>query len=174
MPRAFRRPVGAVLAVLVAVLAAGAASAAPPPPPTNAGTLQAFWPNLTSLIGNKAEYGSFEAQYSTYSRVLTWTLDYKGTTGPATAVRVRMRTASGIRAFNLCRGRCVSQNRRSEHGPYYHLAGRIVYPVRDLVVLVSNGGGDVMLATAQYPRGELRTALAAEPTAVGGSSGRCC
>ncbi len=173
MHRKLVRLAFAALVVAAALGAGTSAASAPPPPPPNGETVNAFWENLTSLVGNKAEYGSIDISYEPAVQRLNWSLDYKGTTGPATAVRLRMRTAKGILSFALC-NRCVSQSRRSKSGPYYHLHGSIVRPQRDLLLIaLEQVSGDVILATASYPKGELRAAYQAQ-TSTGGSNGHCC
>src|SRR4051794_37178563 len=98
-----------LLALLVVVFAAGLASLAsaaptsePPPPPENPATINAFWPNLESLSGNKKAYGSIDVFYDVSSQRLEWSIDYINTTGPATDLRLRMRLTSGILSLSLC------------------------------------------------------------------------
>jgi hypothetical protein len=158
------------------VLAAGAATAAaPPPPPHNGANLLGEW-TLKSLIGNKKEYGSLDLNYQVASQTLSWTLDYKGTTGPATDLRMRMLLANGhILSLTMCRPGCKSVARTNVRGPYFHLQGTIVRPPRDLVLMATRqASADVILATAQYPRGELRDENESFPTAGGTGGGHCC
>jgi hypothetical protein len=171
-----RRLAVAAVVSIVAVLAVGAATAAAPPPPRNAyATMTAFWPNLASLIGNKREYGSFDVSYQVQQQRLNWEIDYKGTTGPATDLRLRMRVAHGILSLSLCRPGCHSVQHTNARGPYYVMTGTIVRPPRDLVLMATgNASTDLILATAQYPRGELRAALQASPPPAASSGGHCC
>src|SRR5581483_7078217 len=151
-----------------AVLAAGAATAAaPPPPPRNSADINVEWSNLTSLVGNKSEYGSLDVDYEVAAQTLRYNLNYKGTTGPATDLRLRMRLANGhILSLSLCRPGCKSIAHRNARGPYFQLRGTIVRPPRDLLLMATaQASDDVILTTAQYPRGELRVSNEVIPTA---------
>lgn len=171
-----------LIALLVVVSVAGVASLAsaaptsePPPPPANPAVINAFWPNLTSLAGNKSSYGSFDVDYVVGSQKLEWSIDYINTTGPATDLRLRMRISSGILSLSLCKPGCKSVQRQGKHGPYWHMSGTIVRPPRDLVLMATEQAGtDLLLMTRQYPRGELRAFTAAPQPALGGSGGHCC
>jgi hypothetical protein len=164
------------IAAFAAVLSAGAATAAaPPPPPNDIAALTAFWPNLTSLTGNKAAYGSFDVYYSIASQRLTWSIDYTGTTGPATDLRVRMRLTHGILSLSLCKPGCSSKQLKSSKGPYFHMGGTIVRPPRDLLLMATaQGGADLIVTTTQYPRGELRSSVEQNPPPAASSGGHCC
>ena len=172
-----RRVAVLALVTIVAALATGAATAAapPPPPPNTYAVLQPFWPNLKSLIGNKAEYGSLDVSYNVQKQQLQWSLDYKGTTGPATDVRLRMHISSGLLSLSLCKPGCKSQARKNERGAYYHMGGTITRPTRDLVLMATGQAAtDVILATAQYPKGELRAQIKIQAVAAGSTGGHCC
>src|SRR5207249_623449 len=70
-----RRLVGVVAVTLVVAFASFAAAAptsTPPPPPPNPAFINAFWPNLTSLAGNKSSYASFEVRYDVAPQRLVW------------------------------------------------------------------------------------------------------
>ena len=158
------------------VLAAGAAtSSAPPPPPKNLASLSGEW-TLKSLIGNKREFGSLDLNYDVASQTLSWEIDYKGTTGPATDLRMRMRLANGhILSLTLCRPACKSVAHKNVRGPYFVLQGTIVRPPRDLVLMATQqASADVILATAQYPKGELRDENESFPTTGSTGGGHCC
>lgn len=172
-----RRFAVVITVTIVAVLAVGAATAAapPPPPPKNAAMLIGLWPNLKSLVGNKAEYGSLDVSYSVRKQQLSWTLDYKGTTGPATDVRLRMRISSGLLSLSLCKPGCHSTARKNVRGAYYHMGGTINRPPRDLLLMATGQAAtDIILATKEHPAGELRAEIEASPVAVGSSGGHCC
>jgi hypothetical protein len=171
-----------LLALLVVVSVAGVASLAsaaptsePPPPPENSALINAFWPNLESLTGNKKAYGSFDVDYDVSSQRLEWSIDYINTTGPATDLRLRMRLTSGILSLSLCKPGCKSTQRHGKHGPYFHMGGTIVRPSRDLLLMATQqAGDDMLLMTAEYPRGELRVVNVSPQPVAGGSGGHCC
>jgi hypothetical protein len=171
-----------LLALLVVVSVAGVASLAsaaptsePPAPPENPAVINAFWPNLESLTGNKKAYGSFDVEYDVSSQRLEWSIDYINTTGPATDLRLRMRLTSGILSLSLCKPGCKSAQRQGKHGPYFHMGGTIVRPSRDLLLMVTQqAGADMLLMTAEYPRGELRVVNISPEPVAGGSGGHCC
>ena len=173
-----RRLVGLVavaLVVMFASFAAAAPTSAPPPPPPNPALINAFWPNLASLAGNKSSYASFDVYYEVAAQRLVWSIDYINTTGPATDLRLRMRIRSGILSLSLCKPGCASTPRKGEHGPYFHMAGAIVRPPRDLVLMATQQtGSDLLLMTQQYPRGELRVANSAPAPSTGATGGHCC
>jgi hypothetical protein len=55
------------------------------------------------------------------------------------------------------------------------MAGAIVRPPRDLVLMATEQtGSDLLLMTQQYPRGELRVAHVAPQPISGGTGGHCC
>jgi len=169
----------ALLAVVsvagLASLAAAAPTSEPPPPPANPAVINAFWPNLSSLAGIKGSYGTIDVSYDVAAQRLTWSIDYINTTGPATDLRLRMRLTRGILSLSLCKPGCKSVQRTGKHGPYFHLAGTIVRPPRDLVLMVTQqAGADLLLMTEQYPQGELRAVNKAPGIRVGGSGGHCC
>jgi hypothetical protein len=171
-----------LLALLVVVSVAGVASLAsaaptsePPAPPENPAVINAFWPNLESLTGNKKAYGSFDVEYDVSSQRLEWSIDYINTTGPATDLRLRMRLTSGILSLSLCKPGCKSTQRHGKHGPYFHMGGTIVRPSRDLLLMATQqAGDDMLLMTAEYPRGELRVVNVSPQPVAGGSGGHCC
>ena len=173
-----RRLVGLLAAALVAAIASFASAAStsePPPPPPNPAVINAFWPNLQSLLGDKSAYGSFDVEYDVASQRLVWSIDYTNTTGPATDLRLRMRLTRGILSLSLCKPGCASSTRRGKHGPYFHMGGTITRPPRDLVLMATQQtGADLLLMTAQYPRGELRVTNAAPQPVAGGTGGHCC
>lgn len=173
-----RRLVAVVAVTLVAgfaSLAAAAPTSAPPPPPPNPATINAFWPNLKSLTGNKSSYGTFDVRYDVAAQRLVWSIDYINTTGPATDLRLRMRISSGILSLSLCKPHCASTTRQGKHGSYFHMAGSIVRPPRDLVLMATEQtGSDLLLMTQQYPRGELRVANTSPEPVLGGNGGHCC
>lgn len=159
----------------VASLATAAPTSEPPPPPANTAVINAFWPNLTSLAGNKKSYGSIDISYDVAHQRLSWSVDYINTTGPATDLRLRMRISSGLLSLSLCKPGCRSTQVQGKHGPYFHLAGTIVRPPRDLVLMAAQlAGADLLLMTEQYPRGELRAVNPSPGIAVGGTGGHCC
>lgn len=171
-----------LIALLVVVSVAGVASLAsaaptsePPPPPPNPAVINAFWPNLASLAGNKKSYGSFDVDYDVAAQKLEWSVDYINTTGPATDLRLRMRISSGILSLSLCKPGCKSVQRQGKHGPYWHMSGTIVRPPRDLVLMATEQAGtDLLLMTQQYPRGELRAFIVSPQPILGGTGGHCC
>jgi len=175
--RSVRRTTAAIVVALslgLAALAAGATAAVPPPPP-NAGYLSTEWPLLTSLTGDKAQRGEFTAEYDAFERTLTWSIAYIGTTGPATAVRLRMHTSAGLLSLSLCRGPCKSKTAQGKKGPYFILGGTIRHPTRDLVIAATKAHtSDLILATAEYPRGEMRAAFPPYTPPAESTGPRCC
>ena len=175
MPRRLIALLVVVSVAGLASLAAAAPTSEPPPPPANTAVINAFWPNLTTLTGDKREYGSIDVSYNVAAQRLTWSVDYINTTGPATDLRVRMRLTSGILSLSLCKPGCKSTPVKGKHGPYFHLQGTIVRPPRDLVLMITQqAGADLLLMTEQYPRGELRAVTTSPAITVGGSGGHCC
>ena len=65
--------------------------------------------------------------------------------------------------------------RKNARGAYFQLRGTIVRPPRDLVLMATmQASDDVILSTAQYPKGELRVSNEVIPTAGGTGGGHCC
>ncbi len=175
MPRRLIALVVVALVAGVASLAAAAPTSGPPPPPGNPATINAFWPDLKSLTGNKSSFGSIDVTYDVAAQRLAWSIDYINTTGPATDLRLRMRLRHGILSLSLCKPGCVSKQRQGKRGPYFHMAGVIVRPPRDLLLMATQqAGADLLLMTQQYPRGELRSVNVAPQGVLGGTGGHCC
>lgn len=166
----------AVVAILAAAApAAGSHLGGGVPAPPQLGTLEAHQDELSAVAGTQG-VGRYSATYDPRTQTLRWRLDYKQTTGPATAVRVRARIGLRTMARTLC-SHCESVARSSKKGPYSSVSGVIRSPSRDLVLLATpslfSGQSQVVLATADYPRGELFGSLP-EPPATGTGGGRCC
>jgi hypothetical protein len=174
--------IGSVLVLAVAGAAAlagpagSAGTAVPLPPPIFQSTSTVSINELSAVRGTHG-VGRYSATYSEARRTLVWRLDYKLTSGPITAVRVRARFGSVITSFTLCR-RCVSAQQVSKKGPYFSVGGTVRNPSRNLVLLAAPpsifGGpvSQVVAATAAYPAGEL---YGLTPTGVqSGPGGRCC
>lgn len=175
MPRRLIALVAVAFVAGLASLAAAAPTDGPPPPPPNPATINAFWPNLTSLTGAKSSYGSIDVDYDVSAQQLHWSIDYINTTGPATDLRLRMRLQKGILSLSLCKPGCVSKTRQGKHGSYFHMSGTILRPPRDLLLMATQqAGADLLLMTEQYPRGELRAVNAAPQPVAGGTGGHCC
>ena len=175
MPRRLIALVVVACVAGLASLAAAAPTSEPPPPPPNPAAINAFWENLTSLTGNKSSYGSIDVDYDVAAQRLHWSIDYINTTGPATDLRLRMRLRTGILSLSLCKPGCVSTQRQGKHGPYFHMAGSILRPPRDLLLMATQqAGADLLLMTQQYPRGELRAVTVAPQPVAGGPGGHCC
>jgi len=166
---------------LVATIFAAAAPAAGThleggvPAPPQLGTLEAHQDELTAVAGTHG-VGRYSATYDPRTQTLRWRIDYKDTTGPATAVRVRARVGSRTMARTLC-SHCESVTRTGRKGPYSSVSGVIRSPSRDVVLLATpslfSSQSQVVLATDDYPRGELFGQLP-EPPATGTGGGRCC
>lgn len=163
---------GLVGIVLMSVLAGQAPARVPAPP--QFGILQTEIDALEHVAGSNGA-GRYSATYNLATRTLVWRVDYKLTTGPATAVRVRARVGSRIVSRTLC-GHCVSKKRVGEKGPYLSVGGKIRNPNRDVVLLAtpqfSSTESQVVVATKDFPLGELFGETPAGPTS--GSGGRCC
>jgi hypothetical protein len=172
-----RALVGCVVVAISAVAAptAGSHLVGGVPAPPQPGTLEAHQDELSAVAGTNGA-GRYSATYDPRTRTLRWRIDYKDTTGPATAVRVRARIGSRTMARTLC-SHCKSVTRTGRKGPYQSVSGVIRNPSRDVVLLATpplfSSRSQVVLATADHPLGELYGQLP-EPPATGTGGGRCC